>query len=372
MRTGRLVGTLVGGGVLVLLAASPSTANEPASQATANAAAASLVGVSVGTGSFVASNNGGSGESSGNNAPVLPLLGGQQLIVAGVLGQDAVAGPDGTSAACAGLVGRSGAIQVGPNGSCIDDPKGKVAISIGSLDQLGLGKLISIGGRSSRGLGMQPDLPALDLRVEASAVAAGCYASGEGSSGSSTVADAEVVGYVGGQRVSLADIPASGSVSVGLDDVVESLPEIGPLGASVRAVVDGLPTDDLLNNDLLTVASNVKSSAGGGNTTSAMRVAALPDALADITVGTVSCGPNDAAVLPGEPGGGGDDGNGDGNGNGNGDLSGDVPTNVPAGLSAAQPAADASRVGLAAMIVLVALAGIALGGLLHLRRRGQV
>ena len=67
-----------------------------------------------------------------------------------------------------------------------------------------------------------------------------------------------------------------------------------------------------------------------------------------------------------------DDGNGDGNGNGNGDLSGDVPTNVPAGLSAAQPAADASRVGLAAMIVLVALAGIALGGLLHLRRRGQV
>jgi hypothetical protein len=371
MRTGRLVATLVGGGVFVLLAASPSTANEATSQASATAAAATLVGASVGTGSFVASNDGGNGDSNGSNTPVLPLLGGQQLIIAGVLGQDAVAGPDGTSAACAGLVGRNGAIQVGPNGTCIGDPKGRVSISIGSLDQLGLGKLISLGGRNSQGVAMQPALPALDLRVEASAVVAGCYASGEGSSGSSTVADAELVGYVGGKRLSLADIPAAGEVSVGLDDVVDGLPEIGPLGASARAVVEGLPTDELLNNELLTVASNVKSTAGTGNTTSALRVAALPDALADVTVGTVSCGPNDAAVLPGVPGEPGQPGGGDGNGGDDGDLSGDVPTNVPAGL-AAQPAADASRVGLAATIVLVALAGIALAGLLYQRRRGQV
>jgi hypothetical protein len=46
------------------------------------------------------------------------VLGTQSTVTAGVLVQTAVARGDGTSAACAGLVGPGGSIQVGSNGDC--------------------------------------------------------------------------------------------------------------------------------------------------------------------------------------------------------------------------------------------------------------
>jgi hypothetical protein len=47
------------------------------------------------------------------------VLSGQSTITAGVLVQQALANPDGTSAACAGLVGNGGSIQIGSNGDCV-------------------------------------------------------------------------------------------------------------------------------------------------------------------------------------------------------------------------------------------------------------
>ncbi|MCA1677409.1 MAG: hypothetical protein LC799_36280, partial [Actinobacteria bacterium] len=102
--------------LLILGAADPALAD--ASQATGQAATVQLLGQPVlTTGQVVAANDGTSQTKTGTSTPALSILGAQTVLSTGSLYQDAVADDDGTSAACAGVIGPNGAIQIGPSQS---------------------------------------------------------------------------------------------------------------------------------------------------------------------------------------------------------------------------------------------------------------
>jgi len=90
------------------------------SQTTAQAATVQVLGQPVlSTGQVVASNDGTSQTKTGITTPPLSVLGAQTILSAGALFQDAVAADNGTSAACAGIVGPNGAVQIGPGQGCL-------------------------------------------------------------------------------------------------------------------------------------------------------------------------------------------------------------------------------------------------------------
>ena len=114
---GRLLAIFGLAAVGVLMAALPAYADT--SQSSASAVTLQLVGqTAVTSGTVTASNNGTTETITGTNSPALSVLGTQNIIRAGVLAQQARAFSDGSSAACAGLVGVGGTIQVGEGGSC--------------------------------------------------------------------------------------------------------------------------------------------------------------------------------------------------------------------------------------------------------------
>ncbi|WP_020579040.1 hypothetical protein [Actinopolymorpha alba] len=367
----RVTGTLAAAGVVVVLAADPGLARVPVSKASASAATVRLGGQSTGTGEFVATNDGGRERTAGRNTPMLPVLEQQATVVGGSLGQDATAAKDGTSAACAGLVSRNGTVEVGPHGRCLTNSRGRVVLSLGSLDQLGLGDVLTKLPKLPEipGLPDPSSLPELELRIEGSAVTAQCSATPQVARGSASVADAEVVAVVAGQRVPIAGIP-SGGLGLGLDDLLAKLPEVPGLSDPIKALLDQLPADQLPTGDLLTIATNKQTRRGGGITVTALRVAVVPDTLADLAIGTVSCGPNHvlahrtpptptSSPTPPAP------------------EPTEVPTAVPAGLAsmpgdevtAARPVSASGPVGFG-ILALLGLAGLTIGGLLHRRRHG--
>lgn len=378
----RLAGIVVCAGGLVTLAAVPGLADPPAtdaargpvSQAYAEAATATIAAQSGGTGRFTATHDGTRERTAGRNTPVLPVLDQQATVVGGSLGQDATAAAGATSAACAGLVGRGGAVEVGPHGRCLTDSHGRIALSLGALDQLGLADVLA-GLPDLPQLPDLPDpasLPVLELRIEGAAVAAACYATSQAASGSSNLVDAEVVGIVGGQRFPIASIP-SGGLSLGLDDVLARLPEVPGLSNAVKAFLDQLPADQLPSNDILTIDTDVRTRAPGRISVTALRVGVVPDTLADLRVATVSCGPNEAAAIPRTPP----------SPSPTPEPTG-VPTAVPAGLGslpgggapgggapsgATVPVSSSRGVGLLLPLAVFAVAGLALGCLRH--RRGR-
>jgi hypothetical protein len=365
-----VVGAGVGAGCLVVATAGPVPARIPVSRASASAATVTLAGERVGTGVYTATHDGDQERTTGRDTPVLPLLEQQAGIVGGALGQDATARGDGTSVACAGLVGRGGTVRVGPDGSCLVERTGRIELSLGSLDQLGLGDVLASAGPLELPDLPEPlELPELELRVEGRAVTASCRATPHDVTGSASVLDASVVAVVAGQRLAVATITPDGARLELLDvlDKLAELPELPGLGSTLRQLLDQLPSDQLPTGDLLTVATDERVREAGGLRVTALRVGVVPDQLADVTVGTVSCGPNH--VLPRTP------------------ASPTptptraptptvvptlVPTAVPAGLAAPPPGTTATRPvarpGLAGL-ALMALAGVAVGALLHRRRR---
>jgi hypothetical protein len=63
-------------------------------------------------------NDGTTSTDTASLAGALPLLPGQNLANTGLYAQTAIANDDGTSAACAGIVGSGGSVQLGEGGSC--------------------------------------------------------------------------------------------------------------------------------------------------------------------------------------------------------------------------------------------------------------
>ncbi|MDQ0364672.1 choice-of-anchor P family protein [Catenuloplanes indicus] len=120
------------GACLMLLAGQAAPAMADTSTAGAQAASLTLPGGPVTTPVSAASNSGEQQTQTSGAAPGLGLLGEQTLISAGALVQRAVAYPDGTSVACAGLVGNGGTITVGKDGSC-DVSGGGIEINLRGL-----------------------------------------------------------------------------------------------------------------------------------------------------------------------------------------------------------------------------------------------
>lgn len=240
-RTRRLAAGLGIAGATVLLMASPAAADT--SQASATAATVTLLNASVvDTGAVVATNDGSGEVKTGD--PTTSILAGQTLLSAGVLGQDAVANDDGTSAACAGALGTNGVIQIGPTGTCTPN----------------------VGTPDGVSLNLSPGLATLS----ADAIYAECTASSTGApTGRATLVDANVFLLGAPLPITLATAPAPNQ------------------GLTVPGIATLVLNEQITNPD-------------GSLTVNALHLTLLPTALGasalDVVIGSVTCGPN--AVAP--------------------------------------------------------------------------
>jgi len=233
--TGRACLVLATVAVLTLGLAGPALAD--ASLATAQAATVQVVGQPVlTTGQVVASSDGTSQTRTGNRTPALSILGGQTVLTTGAAFQDAVANTDGSSAACAGVVGPTGTVQIGPNQTCL------------------------VSGAPT---GVVVDLGAAVLRADA--ITAECTARSDGTtSGSATLTNARITDATG--AVTLLTLPANPAPNTVL---------------GVPGVVD--------------LVLNRQSSSGPGQisvTALDLSLLAAPNAGAEVRLGVVTCGPN--------------------------------------------------------------------------------
>lgn len=133
MRSHLRLASVIGACTLSLIAAAPALAAAPVSQAGANAVTLSVAGNANGSGDATATNDGSTETKSGQETPPLSVLGGQTLISAGVLAQEATAGTDGRSAACAGLAGDGGSVVNIGESRCLQ-PGDQLDATLGNLD----------------------------------------------------------------------------------------------------------------------------------------------------------------------------------------------------------------------------------------------
>jgi hypothetical protein len=196
-----------------------------------------------------ASNNGtqpSPGTVTGNDNPALSILGSQTLLKVGAMPQHAKALPDGQSTACAGVLGRGGILEIGPNGECTSRklPTGGVILNLGGV----------AGQR---------------LTLKADAILAKCRASARGI----TVAFVELVNASLNLQT-LLGLPVS-SVPLPNAPSANFTPGLGVLGLG----------------NALTLTVNQQSSSGPHSiSTTAVHLKLLN--VLDLSIGNVSCGPN--------------------------------------------------------------------------------
>jgi hypothetical protein len=239
----RTAAVLAGGLAMAVLAASPAMADT--SQSSASALQISLLGGGLASSGTASATNDGTTESiSGNQNPPLAVLGAQTVITAGVLVQNVRAFNDGTSAACAGVLGVGGAVTIGPGGSCLVTPGAGVSLVLGT------------SGLAS-------------IALVADAITSSCTAtSSPSATGTTSLVNARITSTLLGVETTLLSLPANPAPNTGL-----SVP------------------------GLLDLTLNGQTSSGTGQlTVTALNLTALGGALAGVTIGTSSCGAN--AVAP--------------------------------------------------------------------------
>lgn len=239
----RVAAAVAGGTALAMLVATPAMADT--SQSSASALQISLVGGGLASSGTASATNDGTTESiSGNTNPPLTVLGSQTVITAGVLGQDVRAFNDGTSAACAGVLGSAGSISVGAGGTCNVAPGSEVSLTLGT------------NGLAS-------------IALVADAIYASCTAtSSPSATGAASLVNARITSTVLGVTTTLLNLPVNPAPNTGLN-------------------VPGI----------LEITLNGQSSATPGQlSVTALNISALGDTLASVTIGEVSCGPN--AIAP--------------------------------------------------------------------------
>ncbi|GAB7047593.1 hypothetical protein [Catenuloplanes indicus] len=118
-------------------AASPAMADT--SNAYAQALSTTLVGGVLGARTTPAqvANDGTQPVQTSTGNPT--LIGGQSILKAGVLVQQATAWPEGRDAACAGVAGNGGVVAIGNDGTCTVSGSGGVSLEL--LNVLGLGSV---------------------------------------------------------------------------------------------------------------------------------------------------------------------------------------------------------------------------------------
>lgn len=150
----RVSGALLTAVLGVGLVASPASADTATSKS--NAMAITLFNggsPALTSGTRLAKNDGATTTYTGPSSGSLGLLSGQSVLAAGVLIQQAYAFNNGTSVACAGVVGAGGLIQIGDGGNCVvkDAPKGGVVINLPGLLVIKADALMEQATSSSNG-----------------------------------------------------------------------------------------------------------------------------------------------------------------------------------------------------------------------------
>jgi hypothetical protein len=246
---GKVAGAGLVAAVAVAMAAPPAFADT--STATANAATVTLGSATLLTTGSCSSSNAGAPAATQTcgQTPGLAVLGAQTAIAAGVLAQQTVAFGNGTSAACAGLVGSGGTIQIGSSGDCTVSGAnpGGVTVNLGALAVL-----------------------------KADAILAECTSSSTGTPTASVQLVNASVNLLAGGSTPLTSAPG--------------------------------PNDNIVNLGVLATATLNKQPATlpappiGSISTTALNLTVLglvagAPPLVHLTVGTVSCGP-DVATVP--------------------------------------------------------------------------
>lgn len=235
---GRLGRILVGATALFVFTATPAFADT--SEASANALMLNLgSGSVIDSGTCTAESDGTTATQSGVCTPSTTILDGVTLVTAGVLTQSAVANNDGTSAACAGLLGSGGTISIGTNPPCVASTPGSGGVTL------------------------------LDGAIVADAIIARCSA------------DAGPPPTATGS-VDIINLRTGGPVPVPLFN--------GPAAPNTGLTIPGVAT--------LIFNKQPVPQAPGQFTTTALELTVLGDAVT-LAIGTVTCGPNvDVPIIP--------------------------------------------------------------------------
>ncbi|MFK5635905.1 MULTISPECIES: hypothetical protein [unclassified Ornithinimicrobium] len=221
----------------------------------------------VDTGTEVAENDGSEESVSASEQPLVALLAGQDVLSAGVLGEVAVANNDGTSAACAGVAGEGGAVEIGDPAGCVTPGNSPVVLNL--VDVAGL----------------------VSARIEADAISATCAGLADGTtSGGVELVNARLIVE---QPLLLPDLV------VALDtDVAPNTNLLDVLDPTVAALLSPL-VEVILNEQVPLDPAEEGDGYYGGLSVTAISVDALGDALADVELANVTCGPSaDLAIVP--------------------------------------------------------------------------
>jgi len=247
----QIVTVTAAGLAMALFMASPAMADT--SQSSASALQLTLVGGGLASsGQTTASNDGTTETLTGTQNPLLTVLGTQPVISAGVLGQTSRAFTDGSSAACAGVVGAGGSIVVGGNGNCVATPGG-------SAVSLALGTIVGTGA----------------IALTADAIYSSCNAtSAPTATGTTSLVNAKITATLLGITTTLLNLSANPAPNSGL---------------TIPLVLD--------------VTENAQTTPTPGEiTVTALNISAISGALASLQIGHVVCGPNaQAEPVPSIP-----------------------------------------------------------------------
>lgn len=355
MRPHLRLAAVVGAAAISTVAVAPAYAAAPLAQAGANAITLSVAGNENGSGDVTATNDGSGEQKTGDTSPPISVLGGQRLINAGVLAQEATATSTdgaGRSAACAGITGNGGSVAQIGDSSCLN-PGEPLDLSFGNLDLSGtlvidpesaLGPLAEanepleqvlaqITEPLADGIAETPLGPS-GLGGTLGVVEGSCLAEGGSASADANIVDTQLTLNLAGEELVLAELPANPppntEVPVNLDEAtavvlgavrtqLESMlasPDaepggpLAPLGALpdalqeqvVEALVDATREQLLkpLGDNVLQLILNKQTRpADGAIRVSAIDLSVVPAAreqldapLAAVQIGNAVCGPN--------------------------------------------------------------------------------
>jgi hypothetical protein len=364
VRNVRRLGALTGVAVLALMTMGPALAADIVSRASANAVTIAVAGNGQGSGTVIATHDGKQESVQGETAPPVHVLGGQQLLSAGVLAQEATATVDGkgqgASAACAGIAGQGGSVAQIGDSSCLR-PGQPVGLTIANLDlsdlvvfdedtplaplnqatdpliEKAVGPLTrqiskAVARQAGHGGIFGGSLGAVESRCTSTA--------GGGARGTTTIVDGRIAAGFGDQSVGLLDFPVhpapNTKLVTDLDKVVDLF--LDALRTDLNNTLDGkaAPLEDAidpiqeqivdavihqvapqlkpLEKNVLSATLNAQSRpADDAITVSAIRLEVLPAAraqlgapFAEAALANVSCGPNSrvsrtSAPLPAVP-----------------------------------------------------------------------
>jgi hypothetical protein len=355
MRT-RLVraGALAAAAGLALLPTAAQSAGPVVAQSGANALTLSVGGNPFSTGAVTAVRDQDGEDKTGDTQPPIDVLNNQGLLNVGALVQDAdtdVTNRNGSSEACAGVVGNGGAVATVGDSSCVT-PGEPVGISLANLDLTGavlinpssaLGPLAAANPLLSDVLapvtaalsdGLESALGNLAIGGAFGTVESRCTADRSGAQGTANITDASIGASVGGQNFSLIEFPTNPApntklltdldevVNVILDGVETQLEEgLGGLAAPVAVIVDPLqdqivtavigqiaPQLAPLEENVLDVTLNKQTVSNGGDkiVVTAIDLKVLPaaqafgfDSLVGAEIASVTCGPSGRLVPEG-------------------------------------------------------------------------